>query len=92
MSIIKPLFKGWVLWAVIGLAACATAPEPFEYHPDTEVKPGRGVFTGEEGTWTIYRVDGPAEAEPAPVEKSTDGSTGRKVEADPAAADKDQSP
>jgi hypothetical protein len=74
-----------VLGAAIGLASCATAPEPFEYHPDTEVKPGRGVFTGEEGTLTIYRVEEPAEAESAPAGEKTDGSA-QRTEEDPAAA------
>ena len=85
MSNFRTLLRGLVLGAAIGLASCATAPEPFEYHPDTEVKPGRGVFTGEEGTWTIYRVEEPAEAESAPAEGKTDGSAAPKAEEDPAA-------
>ncbi len=85
MSNFRTLLRGLVLGAAIGLASCATAPEPFEYHPDTEVKPGRGVFTGEEGTWTIYRVEEQAEAESAPAEGKTDGSAVPKAEEDPAA-------
>ena len=43
------------------IGACGTSPEPFEYKSDTEAKPGRGVFTGEEGAWTIYRKEMPPE-------------------------------
>lgn len=36
------------------LAGCAAPPEPFHYQPDNELKPGPGLFTGEEGVYTIY--------------------------------------
>ena len=36
------------------LAGCATPPEPFEYQQSNELKPGPGIFTGEEGVYTIY--------------------------------------
>ena len=60
--------KQWVLGVVLCLCACATSPEPFEYQNTNERKPGRGVFTGEDGTWTIYRQPMPAETEKAPAE------------------------
>jgi hypothetical protein len=58
----------WVATAALMLAACATAPEPFEYQPDNELKPGAGFLTGEEGAWTIMRQEPPAEAETTPGE------------------------
>ena len=63
------------------LAGCATPPEPFHYQPDNELKPGPGLFTGEDGVYTIY---GPPtvspEAVPAPgeddkTEETTDTTT-----------------
>jgi hypothetical protein len=36
------------------IGACATAPEPFEYHPENELKPGPGLLSGEDGVFTIY--------------------------------------
>ena len=63
------------------LGGCATPPEPFHYQPDNELKPGPGLFTGEDGVYTIY---GPPivspKAVPAPreddrTEESTDTTT-----------------
>ena len=45
-----------MLWLVLGLAACAVSPEPYEYEPDNELKPGPGLFSGEEGKFTIFRI------------------------------------
>ncbi len=42
---------------MIVLASCAA--EPFKFKPDNELKPGPGVFSGEEGEFTIFRI--PAE-------------------------------
>jgi hypothetical protein len=41
---------------VLGLlfTGCATPPEPFDYQQNNELKPGPGIFTGEEGVYTIY--------------------------------------
>jgi hypothetical protein len=36
------------------LGGCATPPQPFHYQPDNELKPGPGLFTGQEGAYTIY--------------------------------------
>jgi hypothetical protein len=36
------------------VAGCATSPEPFEYQQNNELKPGPGIFTGEDGVYTIY--------------------------------------
>ncbi len=70
MSMATSVVKGWVLGVLICLAACGTTPEPFEYQDTNERKPGRGVFTGEDGTWTIYRKPMPAETEAAPSEEA----------------------
>ena len=68
-----------VLGALLILGACAHT-EPFEYESYNEVKPGPGVFTGEKGTWTIYRQEMPAESQTAPEEET--GTT--KTEPKPA--------
>ena len=70
MPIVKRIVRGLVLGAVMCLAACAASPEPFEYKDTNEVKPGRGVFTGEDGTWTIYRQPMPEETQAAPTEEA----------------------
>ena len=80
MQTVTNAVKGWVLGMVIGLAACATSPEPFEYQNTNEVKPGRGVFTGEDGTWTIYRQPMPAETQTAPTEDAEDKTEKKAVE------------
>lgn len=43
------------------LGSCATPPEPFTYTPDNELKPGPGLFSGEDGVFTIYGTS-PAKA------------------------------
>lgn len=43
-----------VLALVFVFSACATAPEPFEYQQNNELKPGPGLLTGEEGVYTIH--------------------------------------
>lgn len=56
----RSLILGGVgMWLL--LAACATPPEPFEYKQSNDLKPGPGLFTGEEGTFTIYGRPKPAE-------------------------------
>jgi len=42
--------------AVLALlvAGCATPQAPFDYQKSNELKPGRGIFTGQEGVYTIY--------------------------------------
>lgn len=50
--------KQWIGIAIIGLAllagGCATGPEPFDYTPTDEIKPGPGLFSGEDGVFTLY--------------------------------------
>jgi hypothetical protein len=42
-----------VFWA--GIAGCA-AVEPHPYHDEREIMQGPGLFSGEEGQFTIYRL------------------------------------
>ena len=80
-----------VLGALLVLGACAHS-EPFAYESYNEVKPGPGVFTGEKGTWTIYRQEMPAESRTAPAEDNRDqtgneASENRSATGTPPAAD-----
>lgn len=61
------IFKRWAAWGVVGiglvLGACATSPEPFDYRPADEIKPGPGLFSGDDGVFTLYGKPGKAPAE-----------------------------
>ena len=60
----KKLWKGLsVLLAIwmVGLNGCSTSPKPFEYESDRELKPGPGLFSGEDGYFTIYQQSPPSE-------------------------------
>lgn len=70
----------WGVGAALMLASCATAPEPFEYQPENELKPGAGVLTGEEGAWTIMEQKKPADPEASSAAE------------DPAAPDEETTP
>ncbi|MEE8274599.1 MAG: hypothetical protein V3R88_07995 [Alphaproteobacteria bacterium] len=52
----KFLTKGLiVVLAVLVLAACGTA-KPFDYQPTAdEMKPGGGLFSGDDGEFVIYQ-------------------------------------
>jgi len=52
-SKVRPGIAAFIL--LIVLSGCAVSPEPFEYRADNELKPGPGLFSGEEGVFTIYR-------------------------------------
>jgi hypothetical protein len=45
-----------ILAAVVGLFpwACTHAPKPFAYETNRELKPGPGLFSGEDGVFTIH--------------------------------------
>ena len=80
-----------VLGALLVLGACAHS-EPFAYESYNEVKPGPGVFTGEKGTWTIYRQEMPADSRTAPAEDNRDqtgneASENRSATGNPPATD-----
>jgi hypothetical protein len=92
MKSICRLLQAGLLAAVLGLAACATSTEPFAYESYNEVKPGPGVFTGEKGTWTIYRQEMPAASRTAPAEDNRDqtgneASENRSATGNPPATD-----
>ena len=43
-----------------GLAGCAASPKPFEYESHRELKPGPGLFSGDNGYFTIYPQQDPS--------------------------------
>jgi hypothetical protein len=67
--------KAWVLGAVVCLAfaSCGTTPEPFD-HQTNEIsgKQGPGVFTGEDGVWTIWGRETPPETQTPSEEEKTE--------------------
>ena len=71
---IRRMMLGVVLTAALTFVACAANKEPFEYQSDNDAKQGRGVFTGEDGVWTIYRKPMPAEPPAEPEEEAGDKS------------------
>ena len=52
-------FTKWLgIILILGMivsSGCSTAPKPFEYQSDNELKKGAGLFSGKEGKFTIYR-------------------------------------
>ena len=69
-------FRKAVTLIVLGLAltlcSCATSPEPFDYGFDGdlptgpgELKKGPGLFSGEDGVFTIYGQPASSGEEPA---------------------------
>jgi hypothetical protein len=73
MSMIHRVMLSGLLTATLVLGACAHT-EPFEYQNTNDSKPGRGVFTGDDGVWTIYRQEMPSEATTPSAEKSETAS------------------
>jgi hypothetical protein len=58
------LWKGLTVLAavlMVGLNSCSTSPKPFEYESHRELKPGPGLFSGEDGSFTIYQQQGLSE-------------------------------
>lgn len=60
----------------IALSACATSPEPYDYGFDQdlptgpgELKEGPGLFSGEDGVFTIYGKPASPDEESAKKEK-----------------------
>lgn len=53
---------------VVGVAGCASTPQPFDYHDDREEKPGPGLFSGDAGGVVIK---GETEAKATDAEKAT---------------------
>ena len=63
----------------LSLLACATSKEPFEYQSDNRAKQGRGVFTGEDGAWTIYRRPMPPNPQETPAEDKGQAQPGAEA-------------
>ena len=63
---IKSKLRLWIsaVMLLTVLCGCAVSPEPYEYQADNELKPGPGLFSGEDGVFTIYRKPAPPEAGP----------------------------
>jgi hypothetical protein len=55
---------------MIGMAGCASTPQPFAYHDDRDEKPGPGLFSGEKGGFVIYGE--PVEEQADPNKTPTD--------------------
>ena len=49
------------LVGVVGISGCSTPPKPFEYESNREIKPGPGLFSGDDGYFTIYQQRPPSE-------------------------------
>lgn len=61
------------------LLGCSTAPEPYVYEPSNELKPGRGLFSGEDGVFTVVNTeigtDDDETVEPADADKKDDNDS-----------------
>lgn len=63
MSCLKKKFAVIILLLGIVLGGCATSPEPYDYYGfdqdlptgPGELKEGPGLFSGEDGVFTIYK-------------------------------------
>ena len=67
MRLFRKGLKTFIAILFLMACACATPPEPFEYKTERELKPGPGLFSGEEGAFVIYRV--PARTDDEEAEK-----------------------
>lgn len=47
---------------ILSLASCGGGSQSFEYHAADNPPPGPGLFSGPDGTFTIYQSDGEKEA------------------------------
>ena len=60
--------KIWLAVTVVILAGCGGGSQSFEYHAADDPPPGPGLFSGVDGTFTIYQSKGEndaTEAEPS---------------------------
>ena len=47
--------RRWLALLLCGLGLAACAGEPFDYVPGDAIRPGPGLFSGEDGEFVIYR-------------------------------------
>lgn len=55
-------FKLWLAVTVLFLVGCYGGTQSFEYHAADDPAPGPGLFSGPDGTFTIYQGKGDKEA------------------------------
>jgi hypothetical protein len=46
-----------IVWLAFGLAGCTTPSKPYKYESNRELKPGPGLFSGEDGYFIIYQEE-----------------------------------
>jgi hypothetical protein len=68
-----------VVFIAVAVSGCAISPEPFDYGFDRglptgpgELKKGPGLFSGEDGVFTIYGQPASSEEQTAEQKKSED--------------------
>jgi hypothetical protein len=47
--------KLWLVAMVLALTGCGCGSQSFEYHAADDPPPGPGLFSGTDGTFTIYQ-------------------------------------
>ena len=64
----SPFTRFMLLIALLGLSmcysGCATAPEPYDYQPANEMKPGPGLFSGKDGVFSLYETPKTKDVDP----------------------------
>ena len=55
-------FKLWLAVAILLLTGSCGGSRSFEYHAADDPAPGPGLFSGQDGTFTIYQSKGDEEA------------------------------
>ncbi len=61
-----------VIAVVVLLLGCASPPKPFTYQPNTEIKEGPGLFSGEKGEIVLYDSKQKSRASNAPADPEAD--------------------
>ena len=77
MKSLRKILLLMVVFIAFALGGCATSPEPFDYGFDRglptgpgELKKGPGLFSGEDGVFTIFGQ--PASSDEGPVKDKDD--------------------
>ena len=55
--------KLWLLVTLLALVGCGGGSQSFEYHAADDPPPGPGLFSGPDGTFTIYQSNNEEEVE-----------------------------